>query len=357
MKEKDANRNYGIDLLRLLAMFMIVILHSLGQGGILANVSKNSYQYVIAWILEIWAYPAVDIFALISGYVNYNDKEKKLKYSNYLKIWFQVVFYCLVITILFKIFMPNIISINDYFKALLPVSNNIYWYFTAYTGLFIFMPLINNGLRNMDIKLVKKLLFFIIFVFSIFSGIGDIFKLYNGYSFVWIMLLYVLGAGIKKCNLGKNIKNHQIIIGLLLLCIFTFSYKYYSSSISENIFISYISPSVLLSAILYLIGFSRLKLNKILLKIVEFAAPSAFAVYLLNTNNLVWEYIMRNIFLNLTNAYILKFLFIPIIFSLLFVIVSVLIDKVRLLLFKLFHVSSLIDRIIIMFSKLSDYIL
>ena len=30
-------RNYGIDLFRMLAMFMVAILHVLGQGGILGN--------------------------------------------------------------------------------------------------------------------------------------------------------------------------------------------------------------------------------------------------------------------------------------------------------------------------------
>ncbi|MBQ5998579.1 MAG: hypothetical protein IJL70_03820 [Treponema sp.] len=30
-------RNYGIDLLRILAMYMVVVLHVLGCGGILEN--------------------------------------------------------------------------------------------------------------------------------------------------------------------------------------------------------------------------------------------------------------------------------------------------------------------------------
>ena len=30
-------RNYGIDLLRIVSMFMVVLLHTLGQGGILKS--------------------------------------------------------------------------------------------------------------------------------------------------------------------------------------------------------------------------------------------------------------------------------------------------------------------------------
>ena len=38
MNQKSAVRNYGIDLLRIVAMFMVLLLHVLGQGGILKNL-------------------------------------------------------------------------------------------------------------------------------------------------------------------------------------------------------------------------------------------------------------------------------------------------------------------------------
>jgi surface polysaccharide O-acyltransferase-like enzyme len=38
-------RNYGIDFLRMISMIMIVMLHTLGHGGILRSVSF--YRYII----------------------------------------------------------------------------------------------------------------------------------------------------------------------------------------------------------------------------------------------------------------------------------------------------------------------
>lgn len=32
-------RNYGLDLLRMAAMFMVLLLHTMGQGGILEHLS------------------------------------------------------------------------------------------------------------------------------------------------------------------------------------------------------------------------------------------------------------------------------------------------------------------------------
>lgn len=38
-------RNYGIDLLRLVLMYMVCILHTLGQGGILEACELGTAEY------------------------------------------------------------------------------------------------------------------------------------------------------------------------------------------------------------------------------------------------------------------------------------------------------------------------
>ena len=46
-------RNYGIDFLRMISLIMIVMLHTLGHGGILRSVSFLSVHYQIAWLLYL----------------------------------------------------------------------------------------------------------------------------------------------------------------------------------------------------------------------------------------------------------------------------------------------------------------
>ena len=96
-------RNYGIDFLRIISMFMIVILHILGNGGILASVQTGSVKYHLTWFMEIASYCAVNCYALISGYVGIYSKHKL---SNIFYLWIQVIFYTLSITLLFKIISP-----------------------------------------------------------------------------------------------------------------------------------------------------------------------------------------------------------------------------------------------------------
>ena len=65
----DKERNYGIDFLRLLSMFMIVMLHIIDYGGCISSASGNVINYLIANIILVAVYPCVNCFALISGYV------------------------------------------------------------------------------------------------------------------------------------------------------------------------------------------------------------------------------------------------------------------------------------------------
>jgi surface polysaccharide O-acyltransferase-like enzyme len=53
-------RNYGVDFLRIISMFMVVILHVLGHGGILKQAEPFTTKYWIAWLLEISCYCAVN---------------------------------------------------------------------------------------------------------------------------------------------------------------------------------------------------------------------------------------------------------------------------------------------------------
>lgn len=345
-------RNYGIDLLRIISMLYVILLHSLGQGGLLENTIVNSIQYKFVWLIEICAYGAVDIFAIISGYVSYNEKEKKFKISNYINLWLQVVFYDLLLTIIFNIVMPNLVSREDYIIAFLPVTNKLYWYFTAYTGLFIIMPIINSGIRNCNDVILKRIFFLIIIVFSFLDNISGRFNLNDGYSFIWITLLFILGSIIKKCKIGKNMKIHTILLIIVLLYSITYMYKIYGFefsildiSINKNLFVSYLSPTILLVSIFHVILFSRLEIKLLGTKIIKFMASSAFAVYLLNTNKFVFNNVMKGLFTNLYNQSLIKIFVYVFSFSILFVLASIIIDKIRMILFKICKLNVLLDKL------------
>lgn len=51
--EKKRERNYGIDLLRILSMFMVTLLHFSGHGGYKGNPDSGTVFYMISFL---WSY-------------------------------------------------------------------------------------------------------------------------------------------------------------------------------------------------------------------------------------------------------------------------------------------------------------
>lgn len=311
---KKTQRNYGIDLLRMFAMYLIAVLHILGQGGVLsaANGTKND----IAWILEIGAYCCVNCYALISGYVGLNTK---FKYTNIIMLWLNVLFYTVGITLCFTIFMPDAVRqpISDdtlflispkWDYALFPVSEKEYWYFTAYVLCYFFTPILNKAVHTLERKQLKRALTAILLLNSVphlYTG-RDVFGASFGYSAIWLITLYLVGAYIKKYNSLSHLSKLQAICGYIASVSLTWAVMilidYFIPNFGRsNILIQYTSPTIIASAIFLLVFFRNLHFSKGICKIIGFFAPLSFSVYIIHVHPLFWKYIMKGLYKPLAN--------------------------------------------------------
>lgn len=308
-KETIKTRNYGIDFLRIMSMFMIVNLHILGHGGILSNESLQflSIRFHLVWLIETICYVAVNCYALISGFVGINSK---FKYSNIFWLWLRVVFYSVFIYIAFCVFGLETFDINNFSKTFFPVLNSRYWYFNAYFCLFFFIPILNSAVQNLDYKVLKNLIIGIVITLSVLPTIQgqDIFNTVRGYSAIWLISLYLIGAFIKKYELHLKFTKLKMILifaACVILELFSVILKnYFIAKGYRDIKISllvYTSPTMLLSGIVLLIFFSQLKINK-LKKVISFLSPLCFSVYLIHEH-----YLVKNNFINDKFIYFLTF--------------------------------------------------
>lgn len=346
-------RNYGIDLLRIVSMLLVVILHILGKGGILENLQTEG-RYAVGWFLEIGAYCSVNCYALISGFVGFSEQPKTHKYSRYILLWMQVAFYCILITAFFLIMHVEPISKKIILKAFFPVTFKEYWYFSAYTGVFFLIPWLNSAIRNFTKEEAAKLACWLGVLFSLyttFSGmIADTFNVVDGYSFLWILIVYMIGACIKKCELHKKIKKKHSAVIAFGFIIFTWIWKIgigklLNVSLLEDIWISYTSPTILGIAIALLVFFAQVDVKEYMRKAIAFISPAAFGVYLLHTHPFVFVYGIKGRFSGMANlpAWLLPFAVLAaagIIF-----IIGVLIDKIREGIFKILKLNRLAEKI------------
>lgn len=342
MMEKTENRNYGIDLLRIVSMIMVVILHVLGQGGILNSCQINSPLFYIAWFMETAAFCAVNCYAMISGYVGVKSKHK---FTNIIPLYLEVIFYTVIIALLF-FFIPKTANINHIWQAFFPFAYSHYWYFTAYFALFFFMPYINKMLLILEKKEIKTLILIIVLLFSFSSYIfqRDSFKLSWGYSTMWITLLYILGGCYRLLTEGKSV-NKLISISCYALGIIV-AYLTKVLTVLKTDMVTYTSPAILLASSGLFLFFANINIkNNVFKKIIMFFAPLSFGVYLIHTEPLVWTQVMSKAFVSYINLSPAMLVVAVILTALSIWLVCSLVDFLRFYLFKLLKIKNLSDKI------------
>lgn len=361
---KLSNRNYGIDCLRIVSMIMIVILHLLGQGGIILSTSPGTFENHVLWLLEACAYCAVNCYALISGYVGYKSKTKL---SSLIKLTFTVLFYTIVTTIALFSFVDRNFSIGSLVRIFIPFGfgNNAYWYFTAYFCLFFLQPYINILINHLDKRLHKKLLVISILLFSVLPFLMnmDLFNTVGGYSVIWLIQLYVIGAYIGKYNAMVNKKTifwcvlylFSVISTWGLKTIFDNCHNFFFDRLygSEN-FLTYTSPFVLSASLSLFMIFKKIQFSKFVLKIISFFTPMAFSVYLIHCSPLIWNYVLKYSLAEISGINSIGLIALTLFGAVLIWFVCSIIDLIRIYLFKLLKIDNwciFIEKIIIKVNK------
>lgn len=208
-------RNSNIELLRIIAMFLIVFHHF---------CIHSSYTFppepsinVIIWSLGITLGKiGVSIFVLITGYYMVTQS---LTATKVLKLVVIVWFYSISINLFNIIVMNEPVTIVSVGKALLPIITNQYWFITAYIILIILSPFINSYLNKISTK-EHFILCILLILFTIgfrYIGLASIF---NYSSFI---MLYCVAAFLRlhPQNWFNNMKSNLALFCYSLMLLIT----------------------------------------------------------------------------------------------------------------------------------------
>ena len=348
---RGSARNSGIDLLRLLSMFFVVTVHtiSMGWGGLIETSQPGTIQFALCALINAVTMTGVDMFALISGYVGCSETKKPVRVTPLLQLYLQVVTCGLFAACAFRLVRPGSVSLKDFVLPFFPITGNLYWYYTAYVGLFLVMPLLNAGLRCTPKRTLRVILLAMAAAFSVFTTFVDRFKLESGYAMIWLILLYITGGILKKCAIGRRIRSWMIAAGIVALTAVSCLWKLYGPQfnifgldVNREMLTQYTSPTILGACVLYVIGFARLRCGRRLKRFATFVSPCVFAVYLLNGNVLIRDNLIVGRFTRFGTAPPLVLVGAVVGFSLAFVAASVLLDRVRIWMFDLLHVPQML---------------
>lgn len=345
------SRNLSLDLLRIMAMFMILVLHSI----VFMDMSDISFPKCLLYDTEIaLCRSGVNVFVLLTGYFLCKENQ------NFRKIYTLVasILFFNVILLSIKQILLGGVTLHTLITCLSPFK---YWFINCYIGLMLLAPYIIIAIKDMSHKTFDMLVLILTLtnvLFGRFIGTAD------GFSLLWFINLFMIGQRLKRTSIQYSQKK------IILLLIASITIHVIGSFIllnnieildSYNVGISGVYSNIfcLTTSVCFFLLFKQSSLTAHS-KNISFFALSAFAVYLISENFIIKPEIWKiwNSLLKYTNASnnIMAFLSIQLAFCSLLFIVCVIIDRLRLFVFNLINIDRFIYRLDLQTNKLLNYI-
>lgn len=351
-------RLYNMDVCRCLAIMGILSLHILSAGGLLGNVKIGTPNYWILWILEIIALPSVNVFAMLSGYLGW-QKEHQNSFR-LIELMVVTLFYSVIITALMLVVNPSIfMKKSDIIYSLIPALKGYYWYITCYIPIVIFQPYINKMIKGLNDIELRRLCITSLLIIGVISSVfkTDFFGSKFGYSFIWLLICYIVGAYISKCKIKCKNGEAAVLLaigggGQLLL-------KYVQLLImgkDSYYLVNYQSPFIIVMSIAFILLFNNMKLkNNYTMKIVSIFSSVTFDIYIIHCHPCIYDYYIKGHFSEYANSGLLILIIILLFSVLFFFTILGIIGIIRNRLFKSGIISKLIGRAGRMLDKLFYY--
>ncbi len=291
-KKRDAN----IELLRIVAMLMIITLHFNSRSNALLVLGEPaSSVQIFATVLEAIAITGVNVYVLISGYYL---SSSKVRLSKVLLLILQVYFYTLLISGAMMFVGAYSVKPEDKLdralRYLFPISSEHYWFVTAYVIMYVLAPVMNAAVNTLKRKQLKTVIIGLLTWFCFIKSIVPV-KFGTdrmGYDFGWFICLYLIAAYIRKYNivLFRDAKKSALVYLISVVVIAAFSLVFYKINFDTGNFNYYAEVPCHYNFFFALTGalglfsvfrFMRLKEN-LLADVIRIIAPYTLGVYLLH---------------------------------------------------------------------------
>ena len=189
--------NYGLNLLRIIAMLFIVGEHFVYHGLPIHRPLDFNENLALSFLYLAFAKVEVNCFVLISGYFLIYSQGIKWKHIG--RLWGKTLLYSVGLTLLFLPIMD--LSVKDIVRSALPVKLELYWFITAYIGMYLLHPMVNRAVCGLSQRNFLHTVFLFVGMFCLYSFKGDTFYAHWGRGILWMMTLYLIGGYIRLYGL------------------------------------------------------------------------------------------------------------------------------------------------------------
>lgn len=346
LKTENKVRESNFELLRIIAMFMVLILHAdfvaLGAPDYV-DITTSPIVSTIKVLFETLCIVGVNVFVLISGWFGI-----KPSIRGFSKFTFQLLFFSIGVYAVLCISGYADLSFRKIAQCFVLTDSDSYWFIPSYICLYLFAPILNSFVESTDKRTFACVVvaFYIFQTFFAFLG-GSAKFILKGFSALSFMGLYLLAAYVRRyVDLSKYNKNTYlyvyISVALILTILYLLAVLMHFDFISDRI-TCYSNPLVVLASISLLIFFSKQKFYN---KIINKVGLSCFAVYLFHSNPNVCNIYISTIQSSIMNETLIGFLKVVIVICFWFFL-AILLDQVRALLWNKISKKSIVNNNVI----------
>lgn len=215
---KAKQRISNMELLRIIAMMMIISLHQNGTVDALASLKPGGTNYYLSHIAESFSICAVNCYVLISGYFMIGKREAPVKKCLHLLV--DVAFWGLLGYGCAFLLWGETAGIKEIVVAILPYIKGQRWFVRDYIILVLLAPFLNVCLNRLSKYQYRILVALLLLIFSVWPSffpnppIDD-----YGFSCVHFIHLYVLAGYLKlhMCQVPKKIVCVACYLGSVIL--------------------------------------------------------------------------------------------------------------------------------------------
>lgn len=278
------NREINIDLLRVVAMVMVVVLH-LSASYVELRKSPQDTDFIIANILQSFTRVCVPIFILITGKYLINKKIDDLK--NFYKNTFRrIVFPFLIWLVIYTVFQL-VLSMKNHDKSAFEIVTDVFkgkifyhlWYIYMIIPLYIVVPFLNKKIVSKNLKIIT----FSLISFGILHNALS--YIFFDISFIWIFwFIDYLGLFYLGYYLSKEIpkqKGRPYLYGYLLVSIIlSLTSYFFINKYDTDYWYTYLNPLIILSSAFILKFFLSLNIDSSLSKYIIRLSDNSYGIYL-----------------------------------------------------------------------------
>lgn len=347
VKVRDSN----YELLRIISMIFIVLTHVILHGHVIDNTTGDIRLFFDAVLMFIIVH--VNCFMLITGY--YQSKSK-FKLSKLLKFILQLWFYNFIIILVLSILGIEKVSYDELFISGSFFEVSPYWYFRCFLIVFMLSPFFNDYINRIDRVKLKKFIVILLICFSILPYFtGGLFYVTDGFNIEQQIMMYFIGAYIRKYNINDTFLNNFNISKkrFILISLFIFNwiisllilyFTQYLGTIDNNLCrylykislqhrYSYNSPFIIIQSISLFILFGTFNFKS---KVINFLSSLTLGIYLIHENKYLKLHIYKWLGIDIGRLIVGNSIIYKVFFATLIIyVLSSIIEFLRIKLFKL----------------------